>query len=102
METGVNKKGNMRLNDWTAEAMEYRDFDIAAQQKAERLIAAETAFLKYAKRIRNAGKREFALAYARFRFGNSPYPDETASYIACQAVRHRAESCHRQFMAVAK
>jgi len=82
--------------DWFDQAREYSAVDRAAFHKATLNIARDAA-LAYAKKIRNAAKRNYARAYTEFRFADAPCPEpsEGLSFMGAQAVRHRMEDIYR-------
>lgn len=62
-----------------------------------KLDAARADALAYARTIRNAEKRAYALAFIAFRFGDAACPErpDGLSYMGAQAVRHNCEALYR-------
>jgi len=59
--------------------------------------AARARWQEYVHGIRNDAKREYAIAYGRYRFGSAPHPEppEGLGCMGAQAVRLEAESIYR-------
>ena len=89
------------MQDWKADAMEYRGLDLAAQDHAEKRIALHD----YIGKIRNKSKQDYARRYLRWRDGrivgfdipgsggpeDPQGPASSLSYMARQSVRMRID-----------